>query len=147
MAKGYSRQYYQKQHRKDVFWQIWLPVGIGAIAFLTLGVMSAFSLQTGSDSAARWGHIAVMWMILPVFAAGFILLSILVGLIFGVSKITQIIPGYSGIILNYVQRITRAIRNYANKGIQPILVFRSNKAALRTFFVAVQYSLFGGYKD
>jgi hypothetical protein len=147
MAKGYSRQYYQKQHRKDVFWQIWLPVGIGAAAFLALGVMAAFSLQTGSDSAARWGHIAVMWMILPLFVVGFAILALLLGLIFGVSKITQITPKYTGILLHYVQQIARAIRLYANKGINPIMVIRSTNAALHGLIVAVQYTLIGGYND
>lgn len=147
MAKGYSRQYYQKQHRKDVFWQIWLPVGIGAVAFLALGIMAALSLQTGSDSAARWGHIAVMWMILPVFVAGFALLALLLGLIFGVSKLTQVIPDYFGILLHYVQQFSRAIRIYANKGVNPIMVFRSAYAALHGLIVAIQYTLLGGYKD
>jgi hypothetical protein len=147
MAKVHSRLYYQKQHRKDVFWQIWLPVGVGAIAFMALGIMAAFSLQTGSESAARWGHIAVMWMILPLFVVGFAILALLLGLIFGVSKITQIVPEYSSVLLNFVQRITRTIRNYSNKGINPIIVFRSYKAGLQGLFTAIQYTLLGGYKD
>ena len=88
MPNGYSRQYFQKQHRKEVFWQIWLPIGIGALALLALGVMAGLSLQGGTDSAARWGNIAVMWLILPVFALGLLSLSLLFGLIFGVFKLT-----------------------------------------------------------
>ncbi|MEI8133293.1 MAG: hypothetical protein WCG34_12745 [Leptolinea sp.] len=130
-----------------MFWQIWLPIGIGAVAFLALGVMAGFSLQTGTDSAARWGQIAVMWMILPVFAAGLISLILLLGLIFGVSKLIQILPKYSIIVQMFFQRITRVIRTSTNKSVQPVIIFRSNKAAVLRFLVAVQYSLFGGYDD
>jgi hypothetical protein len=147
MSKGYSRLYYHKQHKKDVFWQIWLPIGIGAIAFLALGVMAGFSLQTGTESAARWGHIAVMWMIMPVFVAGLMSLLLLIGMIVGVSKIIQIVPKYSNIVLMYSQRLARAIRTLANKSTQPVLIFSSYKAALQHFWVAVQYALFGGYHD
>jgi len=144
MSKTFSRLYYQKQHRKDVFWQIWLPIGIGAVAFLALGVMAGFSYQTGTESAARWGHIAVMWMLLPVFVIGMISLIILIGLIFSVFKLIQILPKYTIILQKYIQQIARVIRTSANKSVQPLMIFRSNKAAIHRFLVAIQYLLFGG---
>jgi hypothetical protein len=147
MLKGYSRQYYQKQHRKEVFWQIWLPIGIGAVALLSLGVMAGLSLQVGTESAARWGNIATMWLILPVFAVGLLSLFLLSGLIFGVFKLTQILPNYSEIVQMYAQRIFRIIKSTANKSVQPIMSLRSNNAALRRLFIGLQYMLFGGYND
>jgi hypothetical protein len=147
MSKGFSRQYFQKQHRKEVFWQIWLPIGIGAVALLTLGVMAGLSLQVGTESAARWGNIAAMWLILPVFAVGLLSLFLLAGLIFGVVKLTQILPDYSEIVQMYAQRMTRLIKSTANKSVQPIMSIRSNNAALKRFFIGLQYLLFGGYND
>jgi hypothetical protein len=147
MAKGFSRSYYQKQHKKDVFWQILLPVGIGATAFLLLGIMAGLSLQTGTESAAKWGQIAVMWMILPVFVVGLALLILLSGLIFGIFKLSQIIPRYSGILLLYVERITAAIRRYLNKVASPFMVVQSNNAAVKSLILGIRYALLGGYND
>lgn len=147
MPNGFSRQYYHKLHQKEVFWQIWLPIGIGAAALLTLGIMAGLSLQGGTDSAARWGNIAVMWLILPVFALGLLSLFLLIGIIFGVFKLKQILPNYSSIVQMFAQRFSRVIRKYGNKTVQPIMTFRSSKAALKRFFVGVQYMIFGGYNE
>jgi hypothetical protein len=147
MTKRYSRLYYQKQHNKEVFWQILLPIGIGTAAFLALGIMAGVSLQTGTESAALWGHIAVIWLLLPIFVAGFLSLMFLIGLNFGIIKLIQILPKYSIILLMYIQRFARVIWTSSNKSVQPIMVFRSYTAALKQFWIGMQYIFFGGYND
>jgi hypothetical protein len=147
MPKGHSRFYYQKQHKKEVIWQILLPIGIGALAFLALGIMAAFSLQSGTESAARWGHIAVMWMILPVFAAGLFAFILIVGLNIGIAKIQQILPDYTEIVQIYAQKAFRLILGYANRSVKPIITIQTIKAQTQRFWLSVQYAIFGGYKD
>lgn len=147
MTKGYSRQYYQNQHKKDVLWQIFLPISLGAVAFLILGILAGFSLQGGTDSASRWSHIAVMWLLLPVFIVGFFAIILLLGMIFGVGKLFNIISVYSVLLLNILHRINNFVRKVSNKTIQPVLWFRTIKSAINRFFVAFQYTLTGGSID
>jgi hypothetical protein len=147
MSSRHSRQYYKNLHRNEVFWQIWLPIGIGALALISLGILAGLSLQSGTDSAARWANIAVMWLILPVFALGLLVIFLFLGLNFGVFKLTQILPNYSEIVQMYAQRIFRIIETAANKSVRPIVVFRSNKNAVKRFFIGLQYLIFGGYND
>jgi hypothetical protein len=106
-----------------------------------------FCFPLGTDSAARWGNIAVMWLILPVFALGLLSLSLLFGLIFGVFKLTQILPDYSEIVQLYAQRISRIIRSTANKSVRPIMTFRSNNAAWKRLLIGLQFLVFGDYKE
>jgi len=147
MTKGFSRQYYQKQHKKEVLWQIVLPISLGAVAFLTLGIFAGYSLQSGTDAAARWSHIAIMWLLLPVFIVGFITIIFIMGMIFGVSKLFNIIPEYSVLFLSIAHRLNNFIRTGSNKAIQPVLFLRTIKSAINRFIVAFQYILTGSPID
>lgn len=140
-------QDYREQHRRDVIWQIWLPVGLGAIALLALGLLAAFSLQTGADASMRWGHIAAIWLILPVFILGFFALFLLAGLIFAVVKVRSVIPGYSAIVQMYARIAAEKIHSLADKSVKPIMQVNSTQAGLRRFWVAFRYFILGGYHD
>jgi hypothetical protein len=109
--------------------------------------MAGFSLQGGTEAAARWSHIAVMWLLLPVFIIGFIAIIFLIGMIFGVSKLFNIIQEYSGLLLSFAHRINYLSRTASNKAIQPVLFFRTIKSAINRFLVACQYTLTGGPID
>src|SRR5512133_3544414 len=109
MMEKKSRQYFREQHKRDVIWQIWLPVVFGAIAILTLGILAAFSLQSGTDASVRWGHVATIWLLGPVFIVGLLIFIVVIGLIFAVVKVTEILPGYTSILQMYSRIITGKI--------------------------------------
>ncbi len=135
------------QHKRDVIWQIWVPVGFGAAAILVLGILAAFSLQTGSESAARWGHVATIWLILPVFLVGFLSFTILGGAIFLVIRLMGAVHEYAPLIQYYFQALALRISGMANRTVQPVIRTQSNNFALRRFWVTVRLMLLGGYKD
>jgi hypothetical protein len=147
MPNEKSRLYFKEQHKKDVIFQIWLPVGFGALAMLALGLMAIFSLQTGAESSARWGHVATIWLLLPVFIVGLISLSVLAALIFGVTKLTAILPDYSAIVQMYARMMAARVKNLADRSTSPIIQTRSVNAGIARFWVAVRYLILGGYSD
>jgi hypothetical protein len=146
MQKRLSRIEYQKQHRQEVIWQIWMPVVLGSFALLTLGVLAGFTLQSGSDSSARWAQISTMWLILPFFFIGILILLVLVGLIVGVTKLNQILPDYANIAQVYTQRVAAKVQNITLKSAQPIIILRGYKAAMDQFWSALQ-SLWAGSRQ
>jgi hypothetical protein len=138
---------FHEQHKRDVIWQIWLPVGFGAIAMLTLGMLSIFSLQTGADASARWGHVATIWLILPFFIYGLIVFGFLAGGIFMVVKATSVLPGFTAIVQMYARLMAQKIQSLANKSVQPVLTTKSTQAAWRRFWLAFRYMILGGYHN
>jgi hypothetical protein len=147
MPNEKSRLYFKEQHKKDVIWQIWVPVGFGAAAMLALGLMAIFSLQSGTESSARWGHVATIWLLFPVFIVGMISLSVLAVLIFGVTKLTAILPDYSAIAQMYARMMSAKVKNLADRSTSPVIKTRSINAGITRFWLAVRYLILGGYSD
>jgi hypothetical protein len=147
MTEEKSRLYFKEQHKKDMIWQIWLPIGFGAAAMLALGLMAIFSLQSGTESSARWGQVATIWLLLPVFIVGIGFLVVLAALIFGVTKLTAILPNYSAIAQMYAMIISAKIKNLSDRSVSPVIQIRSLNAAFTRFWVALRFLILGGYSD
>jgi hypothetical protein len=145
MMDDKSQLYFKKQHKKDVIWQIWFPVGFGALAMLALGLLAIFSLQTGADASARWGHVATIWLLLPVFVVGMVIFMLLAALVFGVTKLTAILPKYSAIAQMYARLLTARVINLADRSARPIIETKSVTAAVKRSWLAVRYLIMGGY--
>lgn len=147
MNEKNGRAFFVEKHRHEVLWQIWLPVCFGALAILSLGLLAAFSLQTGSDASVRWGHVAAIWLILPLFIIGFFTLILLVGLCVAVFKLTDILPGYAIIIQDLVKVISVRVRSMADKSLTPLIGLRTQKAALERLSITIRYMILGGFRD
>lgn len=145
MAEEKKKLSFKEQHKKDVIWQIWFPVGFGAAAMLALGVMAIFSLQTGTDSSARWGHVATIWLLLPVFFVGLVSFLFLAALIFGVTKLTAVLPDYSAIAQMYARILSARIKMLADRSAKPVIQTRSYKSMVSRFWLALRYLILGGY--
>lgn len=140
-------QDYLTRHRQEVIWQIWLPVGFGAFAMLALGVLAAFSLRTGTDASMRWGHVAAIWLILPLFIIGLFSLILLIGGIILILRLKGILPDYALIVQYYTRLIAMRLHSIADKSVQPIIQAGSSKAAFSRFWLTLYYLLLGGYRD
>ncbi len=147
MTEKMNRAFFVEKHRQEVLWQIWLPVGFGALAMLSLGFLAAFSLQSGSDASVRWGHVAAIWLILPLFVIGVITLILLISLCVAVFKLTDILPGYAIMVQDFFQSIALRIQSLADKASRPVFGVRTQKAALQRLSVTIRYLLLGGFRD
>ncbi len=135
------------RHNREVFWQIWVPVGAGAFLVLALGILSAFSLQTGSDSAARWSHVATIWLILPVFLIGMISLLFISGLIILMIHGKKTIHQYTPVILYYVQMVSDRIKKLADRSVLPVIKTRSELSIGERLWLSLRLIFLGGFKD
>jgi hypothetical protein len=147
MTEEKSRLYFKEQHKKDVIWQIWVPVIFGAIAMLSLGLLAIFSLQKGSDASARWGHVATIWLLLPGFVVLLMVLIVLAALIFGVTKLTAILPDYSAIVQMYARILSARVKNLADRSVKPVIQVMSISTAGKRSWLAIRYLFLGGYSD
>ncbi|HEX7555201.1 MAG TPA: hypothetical protein VF338_01155, partial [Leptolinea sp.] len=143
MMEKKNTQNFREQHKRDVIWQIWLPVAFGAIAIFTLGILAAFSLQSGTDASVRWGQVATIWLMLPVFIVGLLIFILIIGVIVAVMKVTEILPRYTSILQMYARNITTKILSVADKSVQPLVQVSTIKAASQRFWVILRLLILG----
>ncbi len=135
------------QHRQDVIWQIWLPVGIGAILVLALGILSILSLKTGTASAARWSHVATIWLILPFFLIGLFCLLLVAGLIALVIYGKRALNTYAPVVIYYIRLASTRLSGLADRSVRPVIEARSGLSIWERLWITLRLIFLGGYKN
>ena len=117
-----------ERHRKEVMWQILVPVVIGVVIVLAL----AISATTGTDAQVSKGaDVSVIWLIIPLFIVALIFLVLLVAMIYAVMSLLGILPGYARLVQDYFDAIRVQVGIVSDKAVEPILRMESIKASLR----------------
>lgn len=123
-----------KKHRKQVANQIILPVALSAL--LVIGLIVLVSIATFHDGGdvGRWAAISTIWIIIPIMLAGLIFLVILIGLIYLMAKALQLLPPYTGIAQEYVNKARHYIIRGADMVVKPIIALNGWLANIQAFF-------------
>ncbi|MEI7846203.1 MAG: hypothetical protein WCK35_10410 [Chloroflexota bacterium] len=115
-----ERESYLK-HRHDVKRQIILPVILVSVVGIGLGVLSAIGAIGASPNVGLWADISIIWLIIPMLFLALLITALLVGLIYGLSKLLNITPRYTGKVQTYILWLNVEIKLWADKITQPIL--------------------------
>ena len=119
------------KHRKQTFWQIWVPLCLSILVILFLAVLAAVSAGTSaSPTVTKWAHLSAIYMITPVLIAGFVMLAIIGLVIYGMARLLDILPVYTRMIQGFFRQIAIAIRAWSDKTVQPVLAIKSWWAGL-----------------
>lgn len=115
-------------HRKQVLWQISLPLLVVIAVFVALAVLATF--MSGERTSA-WADIALIWLLLPILL--FALLGILVtgGLAYGVLRLIGVLPGYFWRLQAAFNRLNSAVRRASDRAVAPAIKAAGARAALR----------------
>jgi uncharacterized Tic20 family protein len=115
-------------HRKQVLWQITIPLVVVVTVILVLSVLVA----TGSpQNASLWADISLVWLIIPMMIASLILLLLLAGLAYAVIWLVRTIPGYAMQAQNFMIMITGQVERLGNMIVEPILRVNAFLASLQ----------------
>jgi hypothetical protein len=119
------------EHKREVFWQITLPLLVGILLILAaVGAIIFFTIQPVTD-VERWADVSLIWLIPPMLILAFIFLVLLAGLIFAVSFLLRMIPHYAWLIQRYLEQGMSKVRQVLNLSTEPILRINSIWAAIR----------------
>ncbi|HVN53823.1 MAG TPA: hypothetical protein VMT46_05785 [Anaerolineaceae bacterium] len=118
-----------QEHRRQAFQQILLPILLCAIILTALGVLAALG---SNQQVARWGNISAIFLILPLFVILLIMLAIFGALAFGVTRLLQILPGYSHLAQIYVDHYGKKIQEFSDRLARPVIDVRSWIAGVQT---------------
>lgn len=120
-----------RKHRKEVFWQVTIPLVIAVAFFLALGAFA--SLVGGGATTSKIADVALIWLIVPVMAIGLVFLVLLGAFVFGVIWLIHHVPVYTRKAQALVVSASMAIKNLTDAMVEPFLRAQSFFAALRAF--------------
>jgi hypothetical protein len=114
------------KHRKQTFWQIWVPLCLSILVILFLAVLAAVSAGTSaSPIVTNWSHLSLIYMITPALIAGFVVLAVLGLVIFGLARLLDILPVYTRKVQGFFHQVAVFIREWSDKTAQPVLAIKS----------------------
>jgi uncharacterized membrane protein len=123
-----------KRHRRELAWQILLPMLLSVLGFIALIVLIYFATFKGNGDVARWAAISTIWIILPLMLAGLVLFVLLGALVYGMKRLIEITPTYTGMAQDYVHRIASFVKRGADMVVRPVLFLDSIGASIRRIF-------------
>jgi hypothetical protein len=115
-------------HRREVFWQITLPLGIALLLILGMvtGVILAGIKDVGDIS--RWADISVIWLLIPAIVITLISFIAVTGFVYLVTKLLGILPGYNRLGQDYVNLFKVRSKKIADLIVEHFVKLRSFKA-------------------
>lgn len=119
------------RHRRDVFWQVTVPLVVGILLFLALAVGVVWSASGNGGAVSRWADISTMWLLIPVLFICLILLVILAGLIYLITWLLGTVPRYAFQLQAWFRLVSRKIHQGSDLAVEPVLRWRSFKAGMR----------------
>ena len=122
------------RHRKELAWQIILPVVFAAILLIALIVLINIATFRDAGEVGRWAAISTIWIVIPIMVAMLIFLILLIGIIYLIARLLNITPTYTGIAQDYVYIAAGYIKRGADAIIKPVLQLNGILASITAFF-------------
>ncbi len=135
----------EEQHRRQAFWQVYLPTFLGAAVFLalcvwtvifTIGYQPDANLPDQQTPAAK---VAVIWLILPTCLGGLFQLALLGGMVYGLARGIKGLPGASHQLLAAIERLSDLLKQAADKVAAPVIAVNSRTAGLAQLWERIAF--------
>jgi lysylphosphatidylglycerol synthetase-like protein (DUF2156 family) len=123
-----------QRHRRELWRKIIAPMLVAAVLLIALVVWIVLVTFRSNGDVARWAALSTIWLVVPVLFAGLLVLVIVLAMIYGMARLLQLIPPYSG----YAQRLVWRAQGYIQRGadlvVKPIFGAEGLIASLRRIF-------------
>lgn len=129
----HPEHYSYQLHRKQRATQIILPVALGVLLMIGMVVLICIDTFKSGGDVGRWAAISTMWILLPVMLAGLILLALLVGGIYLMTRALGALPYYTGLAQDYVYKARGYIIRGADMAAKPILAIGEFLETIKAF--------------
>ncbi len=116
------------QHRREVWWQIFLPLILGVIL---IGALVFMITLTGVGNTSVWADVSLIWVIMPLLFMALIPLLIVIGLAVGITWLIKNTPPYALQLQDAFDRVEAGVSRVMDRAAEPILRLNSELARLR----------------
>ncbi|GAB4578785.1 MAG: hypothetical protein Fur0022_15220 [Anaerolineales bacterium] len=117
-------------HRRQMFWQVFFPLGFGAVVLIGACVLPVVAVARGGE-VSKWADTSLIWLILPAMFFSLIPLALLAGAVYGVLKLFEKLPGWMFRLQGIFELIRGKVREYADKAVEPVLRVQSFNAKIQ----------------
>lgn len=127
------------QHKKQYFWQILLPVGVGGLLVFVVAVMVILTAG-GTDAGgpvSQWADTSLIWMSMPVLIFALLIGIVLIFFIYLIAQLLKVLPYYTSLAQQYTSLFSAQIKSWSNKIVSPIFTVSSFQARISAFFSAL----------
>ncbi len=122
------------KHRKQVVWQVILPVVLTSLLIVALIVLVNVATFNQGGDVARWAAISTIWIVIPIMIGLVIVFAILAGLVYLMKKLLNVTPTYTGLAQDYVHIGAGYVRRAADAIVKPVLQLNGILASINAFF-------------
>jgi heme/copper-type cytochrome/quinol oxidase subunit 2 len=122
------------KHRKQLIWQIILPVVLTALIVVALIVLVNVATFNRGGDVARWAAISTIWIVIPIMIGLLIFFVLLAGLVYLMYKLLNITPTYTGLAQDYIHKAAGYIKRGADAAVKPIINLNGILASISAFF-------------
>jgi hypothetical protein len=126
------------RHRKQVVWQVILPVVLTSLLIVALIVLVNVATFNQGGDVARWAAISTIWIVIPIMFGLLIFLALMVGLVYLMKKLLDVTPTYTGLTQDYVHIAAGYVRRAADAIVKPVLQLNGILASLIAFFEKIK---------
>ncbi len=119
------------EHRREVFWQITLPLIISVLLILAAIGAIIFSVTQPATQLERWADVSLMWLILPSLFFALIILVVLVAFVYAITLLLHVTPRFARLVQYYFEIGEAKVRQVTNWLAEPFLRVESFLAVLR----------------
>jgi len=123
----------QSEHQKQTLWQVWIPLIAGILIILVLAFLVASTGLNGGEEGGRLAGISLILFTIPTLVFSFFVIVVFALLIFGIYKLTVVLPIYSFKAFTYIVLASEFIRLWADRITQPVIITREGIASLNRF--------------
>jgi hypothetical protein len=124
-------------HRKQMVWQVWVPLGASILIVLALMVLTILGAFRQSGQIERWGNLSAVWVILPVLMVIFVFTAITFACVYGMSKLLGKIPGWMLSLQLFMLRVALETRKFADAATQPVVKANTTQTRVKTLWKKV----------
>src|SRR3989304_594688 len=84
------------KYRRELWTKILIPMLAAVTLIVAVAVLTGFAASRENSEVGRWAAISTIWIVIPVMAAGLLLLLIFIAILYGMARLLALIPTYTG---------------------------------------------------
>jgi hypothetical protein len=123
--------YTADKHRREVLWQIYVPLGLLFLVML-VGCVAATTGAVGSGSVSDLADASLFGLLIIFMAMSLIPLVILVGLAYGIFQLNKYVPAWLLRVQQVFQRVASVSHDTSNRATEPVIKINGLLAGLKS---------------
>jgi hypothetical protein len=118
-------------HKRQLAWQILVPFLVVTALIIAAAVLVAAGAASGTRT---WADVSIIWLVAPMLVPAMFFVILLGALIYGIAKLTQVTPRYTGKAQDFFALLSGWTRKIADGATKPFVWYQQAGAIIKSIF-------------